>query len=374
MEAYEVLWISSILLGFIAIAPPGFHYLRAKRYKGAIAFPEGQPNPPPLTVILPVKDESKVIRDKLEEILGMDYPQSNLKILVIDSGSIDSTGDIARQYLIEKAEGVEWSVESIERPGKSIAVNSALGLIDTDFFVMMDADAILQSSALMLLVRWFQNPDIGGVCGGLALPSGTPGSSYRIRFNTIRVGESVMDSTPIFEGSICAFRLLALGSGKITPHINADDSQLAMLVRRNGYRAIMDPELFFTEKPQAINRQRKRGVRRSQGLVRALFANRDLISSKGKYGSIHALAFHFYILMPWLLLLSLISLLSSILLIASLTDNLGMDRFTASGAILLAGLLSGTFREFIRGASVLLESQLLLIFGVKLNVWETDRD
>ena len=298
---------------------------------------------------------------------------SKISILVVDSGSTDGTAEIARNHLIENARGIEWRVESVDLPGKSIAVNTALDIINTEIFAMLDADAVLQPDALKLLVRWFQDSDIGGVCGRLDASKGAPDFSYRSRFNTLRIGESLMGSTPIFEGSVCAFRMSSIGSAKISPNINADDSQLAMLVRRNGFRAIMDPELRFTE-PDSTNRnQRRRSVRRAQGLVRALLANRDLATFKRGQGRIHAHALFFHVMMPWTLLLSFSSLLASFIVDPFPSLGVGAKTHLISVAILLVVILSKTGRGFLRGASVLLESHVLMLLGVRLNVWETDR-
>jgi len=376
MEVSEATWLFGVMLAFAAVTPPALHYLKAKTLAATQQFPEDPPNLPKLTILLPVRNESIVIRDKLDEILGMEYPLSRVSLLVVDSSSTDQTESLAREHLEKNAEGVSWKIENAERLGKSIAVNMALDAIETEIFVMMDADAMLQPSSLRLLARWFQDPMIGAVCGQLNLPHESPRHPYRSRFNTLRVGESVNDSTPIFEGSICAFRMSAIGHSRIDSGNNADDSQLAMVVRRNGFRAIMDPEIkFFEPNSEKSTGKRSRRVRRAQGLSRAFWANRNLRSKRyGAYASVFSSQLYFHLIFPWLFSVSVaIICLSFICGILEFPEN-GWHTVFFPGAILVMGSASGTCRGILDGSLVLIQSHLLLLTGRRLHIWEPDAE
>ena len=78
-------------------------------------------------------------------------------------------------------------------------------------------------------------------------------------------------------------------------------------------------------------------------------------------------------MMPWTLLLSFSSLLASFIVDPFPSLGVGAKTHLISVAILLVVILSKTGRGFLRGASVLLESHVLMLLGVRLNVWETDR-
>jgi cellulose synthase/poly-beta-1,6-N-acetylglucosamine synthase-like glycosyltransferase len=376
MWASEATWLFGVMLALAAITPPALHYIKAKNSAARLQFPEDSSNPPELTVVLPVRNESIVIREKIDEILSMDYRMSRVSILVVDSASTDHTGPIAREHLEKNAGEVSWKIENVERPGKSIAVNMALDVIETEFFVMMDAEAILLPSSLRLLARWFQDSKIGGVCGQLDLPHGSPGHPYRSRFNLLRVGESVIDSTPIIEGSICAFRMSAIGHSRIDSGNNADDSQLAMLVRRNGFRAIMDPEIkFFEPDSESSVEKRSRRVRRAQGLSRAFWANRDLRSKRyGAYAPVFSSQLYFHLIFPWLISVSLVSI--SLPLFFGLMEfpEIGWHAALFPGAILAMGSASRTCRGILDGSLILVHSHFLLLIGRRLHIWEPDEE
>ncbi len=54
------------------------------------------PQRPFVTIILPVRNEEKYIRDTLEAVLNQDYPQEKLEVILVDGDSSDRTIAIAR--------------------------------------------------------------------------------------------------------------------------------------------------------------------------------------------------------------------------------------------------------------------------------------
>ena len=129
---------------------------------------------------------------------------------------------------------------------------------------MMDADSISEQNSLEQMMSRFSDNEIGAVSGFSMPNKGSLDYQYRSRFNKIHIGESLVDSTPVFEGSLCAFRVSSLEGMNVKPDINADDFNWHNY-RRNGYRAVMDPYVGFLETNQTLSRNRK--IRRAQGLV-----------------------------------------------------------------------------------------------------------
>ncbi len=373
MGALETVWVMGALFGAIGIFPPLLHFVRARRVTNQLIRPEGEDYLPAITVLLPIRNESKVIERKISEILASNYPKSQISLLIIDSASEDNSVESAKNLLSNTENPLrKWKVLQIQELGKSAAVNRSLDEINTDFFVMMDADASLDGESIRKLVCWFQNQDIGAVCGTSSLRNKYD-QIYRKKFNFLRVAESKIDSTPIFEGSICGFRTSALGGSGIDEKINADDSQLAMMVRRNGLRSIMDPDIVFEElNPQKQPVSRK--IRRAQGLSRAFWKNRDLlfINSKG-YRAIFRSQFFFHLFFPWLAISSLL-MISASSIIANYDDaTLSLNIFDLSLAILIFSPLSRTVREMWFGVLCLVISHSFALAGRRLNVWDPNR-
>ena len=360
------------IMAIIAMLPPVFHNFKM----GAIPLDDISVEEisifPAITVFIPARDEELLLEKKLLNVISMDYPPSKLRILVIDSGSTDSTGEIARETLSSHAGEISWSIERLETPGKSIAVNRAIGIIDTEFFVMTDVDSQCPPDALKIAAsRLVNEPDLGAICGRKISSTKSPLHSYRWRFNRVRIGESILDSTPIFEGSFCAFRTSSVSTG-IDSSINADDTQLALLSRRNNFRSVMDSRLEFIEPKSNFFREYKRSVRRAQGISRCLFRNRDLSRIDGHFGRFFSHNFYFYLIFPWFLL-------SSILLVSpAIYDQFLFNQDSLSSAILVTFLILfyvsvRPVRDFIMGLSALIISQLLILVRADLSVWRPIR-
>ena len=336
-----------------------------------IILPEPSNFHPSLTIFLPTRNESSQIKGKIDEVLGMDYPKEKLSVLIVDSGSTDKTSQIAKNHLKKSTTNVKWEVVSISIIGKSPAVNHALSLIETEFFVMMDTDAICQPISLKLLMDWFEDDKIGAVCGMQQAKPENNDFQYRSRFNDIRLGESFYDSTPIFEGSICAFRKKSLLGKGIRGDINADDSQLAMLSRSNGFKSVMDPRVQFYEENKFISRTRR--LRRAQGIIRSLYANKRLLFRRGRYSIIMANAMYFHMIFPWAVTISLILICHSFLTIP-ITNKTPDFQELAPLILMPLMLFSEVLRSIINGCLILVEAQLKILAGKTLHVWNPERD
>ena len=367
------LWalIFGLSLFTFSIFPPSIHYLRSTLSGKKIAKPDSGVYQPKVTIFLPTRNESSNIERKIDEILSMDYPLSKINVLVIDSCSSDDTVQLASNYLSLSNSVCGWEVFSLEKAGKSIAVNQALDKIETEFFVMMDSDAICKPDSLKLLLSWFSDRKIGAVCGQHLIEKGKSGFHYRSSFNIIRIGESYLDSTPIFEGSVCAFRKSALLGKKINERINADDSQLAMLVRRNGFKSMMDSRVLFREKNTIDSRKRR--VRRAQGLIRALFSNRDLCSDHGIFSRIMLQSIYFHTIFPWAILSSI--LITSLPILFNPDFVLSLSYVTITAFLFVSSIIASRFgRGLVIGSTILIEAQIRLLFGETLESWIPERD
>ena len=51
-----------------------------------------------LSIIIPVFNGSKYIRECLESINNLDYPRERYEIIVIDGGSTDNTPEIVKEF------------------------------------------------------------------------------------------------------------------------------------------------------------------------------------------------------------------------------------------------------------------------------------
>ncbi|NIN69139.1 MAG: glycosyltransferase, partial [Anaerolineae bacterium] len=51
-----------------------------------------------LSVIVPVRNMARTIRDLMESLMKLDYPSDKLEIIVVDGDSKDGTREIVQEY------------------------------------------------------------------------------------------------------------------------------------------------------------------------------------------------------------------------------------------------------------------------------------
>jgi glycosyltransferase involved in cell wall biosynthesis len=112
---------------------------------------------PSISIVLPVYNEEAVIRDRLENLLQLDYPADRRQILVLSDASTDRTDAIVREY---EGHGVEL-LRMPRRHGKTAAENAALPLLRGAIIVNTDASVRVQPGALKRLIASFADPTVG---------------------------------------------------------------------------------------------------------------------------------------------------------------------------------------------------------------------
>ena len=366
-----ILSTSGVLLFILANWPPLIHYLRTAKIQPVKKSNILDNDFEDITIIIPTRNESSNILRKVSEIRGYDYDLGKINLIFADYQSSDGTPDLIYEINTENNTN-SWKLISVDKPGKSHAINKALDITETDIVIITDADSECRPSCIKLLVSYLKNPEVGSVCGMMRANPKSTQVEYRRRFNKIRLAESSIDSTPIFEGSIYAFRLSILNGRRINEDINADDSQVAIMVRQNGFRSIMAPDVIVSDQDSSVSRRRR--VRRAQGLIRVFwhFSKKPFVF-ENKFRLFMNQAFYFHLLMPWIVSCSL-----GMIFFAHIPNNtptLGRD---VSSLALSLGLVFAIFRwktikEYLLGISVLIEAQIRLIFGQRLNIWEPER-
>ena len=372
MSTLDLTFFLAFLLSASGLLPPILHQFRMKSVEVGTGNAVNPQNLPEITIFIPARDEENLLEKKLSNVVDSDYSKSKIKLLIVDSGSIDRTGEIARKFLSNSAGEISWEVLSLEKPGKSLAVNKALEVIDTDFFVMTDVDSFSPPGSIKFAIsRLVSDPTIGAICGKKATRPKDSMTSYRKKFNELRISESILDSTPIFEGSFCAFRTSSVSEG-VDPSINADDTQLALLSIRNGFRSVMDPKLEFIEPESNFLRDFRRSIRRAQGISRCFVANRDLRKLDRPFRSFFYHSFYFYIIFPWIIFgSSALAVLGSSMYISS---NSYPYFFPTTLLIFFLIIISfRPVRDFLTGILVLLISHALIILRIDLSKWRPIR-
>ena len=275
---------------------------------------------PKISFLIPTYNEESVILRKLLNLEDVVYPKEKMEVVLVDSGSNDNTIQIVQIFVNKNPEMFRLLVQS-QRFGKASALNYAVQHCQGDIVIMTDADAILDKNAAEKIVENFNDPIIGAVTGKLFILNSDQSSitklekSYRSIYEFIRMGESNLDSTPIFNGPITAFRRELfddLKSDTVT-----DDIEICIRIREKGYRAVYEPTAIAYEyAPTSLKSRMKQKSRRAQGAIQSIFRHRRLLFNwkYGKYGLvIFPCEFFMHLISPILLLFLVLSLAMALL-------------------------------------------------------------
>ena len=271
-----------------------------------------------ISVVIPTYNEEATIKGKLDNLLKQDYPPELMEIIVIDSASTDNTIQILKKIITDIEIDIKLISEK-ERRGKAEALNTIFTQFEGNILIISDADSILEKNGITQLISNFEDPKVGAVTGRQILlnPNQTNVTklekSYRNIYETMRIGESLIDSTPIFHGELSGYRKELVE--RFLAETIADDSTLAVKTRKKGYKSIYDPEAIFYEyTPHSLKARYQQKIMRAQGLIQMFWRERGVFfnSEYGKFGRIIFPAeFFMHIISPIILISFLITLIIS---------------------------------------------------------------
>lgn len=302
----SLLWAALALLAVTAAPYVGYLALYAW------IQPSGSPADkreaePSVSIVLPTYNEAKIVETKLDDVLELDYPMEKVELVVVDS-STDDTREIIRDYFAELDAPELVLLEEDERRGLAPALNDAYTAASNEMVVKTDCDSKLPTDVLREAAANLADDDVAAVTGRNVevLGGSEVESGYRGVQSHIQQLESHLDSTLIFHGPFSAFENDALLP--IDPNSLADDTELALKIRRQGGRVVFDPAVQYMEASFSdFVKRRKQKDRRGMGLIRLLVQHRDALGKYGKYGKV-VLPFNwwFMIVSPWLLAATLV--------------------------------------------------------------------
>jgi len=217
---------------------------------------------PVVTLLISAYNEESVIREKLQNAIGLDYPRSHLDILVVSDCSDDGTDEIV---LLHAAYGVRL-IRSSERLGKSAGLNLGVHQARGNILVFSDANAMYEPNAIRLLVRHFSEPRVGYVVGnaryvehlGQAASAESEGLYWKLE-TWLKERESDFGSVVGGDGAIYATRR-ELFTPLHPTDINDFLNPLQIIVR--GYRGRYDrTAVCYEEAGDSFEKEFRRKVR-----------------------------------------------------------------------------------------------------------------
>lgn len=319
-------------------------HIRRIKYSPARDF-RVSPQTPPVSILMPVYNEEKIVIRSIRAALSLDYPL--FEVILINDGSEDGTlqkvVDAFRLKKIDRVYRGFLKTEAVKtfyynektpnllvidkkRGGKADALNCGINASRSPYFCTVDADSLLEKDALIRIMTPVLESSIPVVaCGGVVrvlngvhledditikeidLPDKALAVfqivEYIRGFLFGRVGWDTLKSLLIISGTFSLFhKATVIEAGGFRVGNVSEDMELIVrlhrmkLKQKKPYRIrfISDP-ICWTEVPEQVGMLARQRRRWHVGLIQSIFQNRVMLFNP-RYGRIGMLVMPFYVL------------------------------------------------------------------------------
>lgn len=209
---------------------------------------------PAVSIIISAYNEEKAIGDKINSLLALEYPKTQLEILIGSDGSTDKTVEIISRYTNENIQLYPHS----ERQGKPSMLNRLALNATGEILVFTDARQRIDKNALKELVANFSDPTIGCVSAELLFVEESNNAAQGINLywnyeKLLRNYESKIGSMLGATGAMYAIRKELLS--ELPKDLILDDVYIPLKIIEKGYRAIFEPLAKIYDRPAKEGRE-----------------------------------------------------------------------------------------------------------------------
>jgi cellulose synthase/poly-beta-1,6-N-acetylglucosamine synthase-like glycosyltransferase len=276
----DFLLISWFVVAAVFVGVPGFYFIYMKKQSTKPWKLITDKNYcPSIAILVPVHNEEKAIRLKLENLSKIEYPSEKIETVIVNDASEDRTMEEISRYMADHTLKIH-TLDSKERLGKISCLNQGLRGVNADIVIISDADCFWPSDILQKALPYLSDPSVGAVTGRESILNPldswvTLGEQlYDNTVQKIRIGESKVHSTLFFQGGFAAYkRCLITEFNRAT-----DDSGTALDVVQEKKRAILIGEIgFYTTFPATWKNKVDLKIRRARQLQHLWFKCLNLL-------------------------------------------------------------------------------------------------
>lgn len=265
-----------IFYAFIGYGMLLFVLVKLKRlFKGKPTKPNAS-NLPTCTLIVAAYNEEDFIEEKIKNTLALNYPANKLKVIFITDGSTDKTPDIIADYLQIQL------MHQAQRLGKMAAIHRAVASVDTEVIVFTDANTFLNTDALTNICRHYSNEKVGAVAGEKRVSvketaDATAGEGFYWKYESkLKTWDSELHSVVGAAGELFSVRTALYQY--ISTNAIIDDFMISMLIAKDGYKIVYEPEAYATETTSLnVKEELKRKIRIAAGGIQSIIWLRSLL-------------------------------------------------------------------------------------------------
>ena len=341
----------------IPVLAVGVRHLRRAGQKKRKTLAVLEEKLPFVSIIVPVKDEARVVGRLLDALLRLDYPSEKREIVIVEDGSVDKTVEICREYVRRYPSQTKLVRQSISK-GKPSALNYALKHVKGEIVGVFDADNVPEPEVLLRIAEYFADPSVGAVQGRACTINSDENMLTRIisneealRCKAYICGKDVLGLFIPLTGSCYFVRKSVIGEvgGWDNESLSEDTEMAAKLLERSFQTRFAPDVVSWQESPANLKQLFKQRLRWFRGTMEVALHYGRLIAKKPDMMGIDA---EMTLIGPYMLPLCLVS-------------------YVITGYTLLSGVkLDFFYTLFLYGISVfsmisLLAIGLALVFTAK---------
>ncbi|MCI0569614.1 MAG: glycosyltransferase family 2 protein [Myxococcaceae bacterium] len=199
---------------------------------------------PSVSVVVAAYNEEACIAEKLRNTLALDYPADRFELIIGSDGSSDATDAIVRGCADPRV-----CLSTAPRAGKTSVLNRCIPCASGDLILLSDANTRVAPDALRKLVRHFEDPEVGAVCGKLRLVNPTredyEESAYWAYECRIKEAEGRWGAVVGANGGLYAIRRRLFT--RLPPSTIVDDLVIGLRILSRGYKVVYDAEAVAEE-------------------------------------------------------------------------------------------------------------------------------
>jgi poly-beta-1,6-N-acetyl-D-glucosamine synthase len=281
---------------------------------------------PAVTILIPAYNEAGVIGAKIRNSLELNYPRHLCTVFVITDGSTDGSPDIARAFP---------QVHLVHEPvrlGKAAAINKAMESITTPLVVLTDANTLLSSDSIRLLVSHYNDPRIGAVSGEKKLlvaensGLGEQGEGLYWKYESfLKKNDALVGTLVGAAGELFSFKRELFQP--LEPDTILDDFVLSLRICAKGFNVAYEPGALALERGSvSISEEQTRKIRIAAGGFQAMSRLPGLM----RFQKHPLLTFQYFShrVLRWTLAPALLPILLAVNLFLVVNEGGGWYRFT----------------------------------------------
>ena len=243
---------------------------------------------PSVTILVPVFNEQNTVDKTIQSLLKLNYPEDKLKIMIVDDGSKDNTWEIVKKYNNHP----QILLHQKENGGKYTALNYGIANCSTEMIGCLDADSEVDADALLHIIPYFKDRDVGAVTPSLKIqnPDNILGLMQSAEYNMgvfTRKILGFLDAQYVTPGPFSIFRKAVFSKvGNYKHAHNTEDLEMALRLQENHFKIVnAHKAVVYTVGPRTLYRLYKQRVRWTGGFIQNAIDYRRMILNP-KYGNL----------------------------------------------------------------------------------------